>query len=179
MALCHIFVPTCVPCFGAKTPCWGHSVMLLWVTSARSSQESPQCLHPILLDRGGWAGRGRAQCFHQPVPLGCGGSQILLLLLWHLSAPSLLPGTRGQGGGLNLPMPCSPGSMGDHCFRQGWHWCPWVLRPPWARTGRACPACTARPTCPAPGPGEAVLGSGCGMHPEPLKERGIPLEYIF
>lgn len=83
------------------------------------------------------------------------------------------------GGGLDLPVPCSPGSRVEHCFRLGLHWCPWVVSPPWARTGRACSAYTARPTCLAPGPGEAALGSGCGMHPEPLKERAIPVEYIF
>ena len=100
--------PTWVPSFGAKTPRRDLPVMLLWAPPAHSSQECPQCLCPSLPDRGGWAGRCRAQSFHQPVALGCGGSQALLLLSWHLSAPWLPPGTRGWGGGLDSPVPCSP-----------------------------------------------------------------------
>lgn len=167
--------PTWVPFFGTKTQCWGHpqllskaaakAVMLLWAHSAHSSQECSQHLVPSPLDQGGWAGRSRAQSFHQSVALGCGESQALLLLSWHLSAPWLPPGARGRGRGLDSPVLCSPGSRGEQCFGLGLHWCPWVLSPPWAKTGWACSTCTAKPMCPAPRPGEAAPGDGLWYAP--------------
>lgn len=79
--------------------------------------------------------------------LGCGGSKALFLLSWHLPAPWLPSGARGQGGGLNSPAPSS--SRSRESTGSGWG-------------GTGAHGCTGhpgqrQPVCLAPASVKAVL----------------------